>query len=84
MPVVPLSQRFGEVVRTKRLQAGLSQEHLAEQAELHSTYIGLIERGLRNPTLDTAARIARALNASLSELITTSEKGVPQRKGKQK
>jgi transcriptional regulator with XRE-family HTH domain len=56
-------------VRKRRLEAGLSQEKLAESAELHPTYIGLIERGLRNPTLDASARIAKALKISLPKLI---------------
>ena len=45
------------------MAAGLSQEKLAETAGLHPTYVSMVERGIRNPTLDVAARIAKALES---------------------
>ena len=57
------------MVRGHRNKAGLSQEKLAELAGLHPTYVGMIERGVRNATLDVAARIAQALKADLPKLI---------------
>jgi transcriptional regulator with XRE-family HTH domain len=69
MPVPKISRRFGSAVRARRIAAGLSQEKLAESAGLHPTYISMVERGVRNPTLDASARIAAALKASLSTLI---------------
>lgn len=56
-------------VRDRRMAAGLSQEKLAEAAGLHPTYVSMVERGIRNPTLDVAARIAKALKISLPRLI---------------
>lgn len=73
MPRAKISIQFGSAVRSKRLAAGLSQEELAERVEIHSTYVGMIERGLRNPTLDVAARIAAALKVSLPKLIEEAE-----------
>lgn len=69
MPVPKISRRFGSAVRARRIAAGLSQEKLAESAGLHPTYISMVERGVRNPTLDASARIAAALKAKLSTLI---------------
>lgn len=60
---------LGEAIRTRRLQLLLSQEKLAEKAELHWTYIGGIERGERNVSLLNIVRIARALSVTPSELL---------------
>lgn len=80
MAVPLLAKRFGAVIRIRRLEAGLSQEKLAEKAGLHPTYIGMVERGVRNPTLDVAARLAKALKAKLPKLIEEAE---AQRGGRQ-
>jgi transcriptional regulator with XRE-family HTH domain len=61
--------RFGLNIRRRREAAGLSQEALAERADLDRTYISGIERGTRNPTILSAARVAAALKTSLSELF---------------
>jgi transcriptional regulator with XRE-family HTH domain len=61
--------RFGLNVRRRREAAGLSQEALAEKAELDRTYISGIERGIRNPTVLSAARVAAALKTPLSDLF---------------
>ena len=77
MPVSSISKQFGNCVRRHRLAANLSQEKLAERAGLHPTYIGMIERGVRNVTLDVAFRIAKALKISLPKLIIESQqKGI--------
>ena len=69
-----LSDAFARVLEEHRTTKQLSREALAERAGLHQTYIGLIERGLRNPSLDAADAIAEALGAPLSELIVKAEK----------
>lgn len=51
----------------------MSQEKLAERAGLHPTYIGMIERGVRNATLDVAIRIAKALKIGLPKLIEEAQ-----------
>lgn len=61
-------KRFGVNVRSRRAAMGLSQESLAERADLDRTYIGGIERGERNLTLISARRVAKALKTTVSEL----------------
>ena len=61
--------RFGLNVRRRREAIGLSQEALAEKAELDRTYISGIERGMRNPTILSASRVAAALKTSLAQLL---------------
>lgn len=69
-----VADRFGVEVRSRREGQGLSQEHLAELADVDRTYVSMIERGKRNPTLEVAERIAAALGMKLSELIKRAEK----------
>ena len=73
MPVPAISKRFGSAVRDRRTAAGITQEELAERAGLHPTYVSMVERGVRNPTLDVAARIAKALKAELPKLIEEAQ-----------
>ncbi len=65
-----ISIKFGENVRKFRLQKGFSQEELAHIAEVHRTYIGIIERGEKNITLVNIEKIAVALEMSIVELLT--------------
>lgn len=69
-----LKAAFGETVRKFRMAKGLSQEKLAEHAGIHRTYIGDVERGLRNIALVNMHRIASALGVSLGSLISEMEK----------
>jgi XRE family transcriptional regulator, regulator of sulfur utilization len=75
MPVTLISKRFGNAVRKHRVAAGLSQEKLAEKSGVHPTYVGMVERGIRNPTLDAAAKLAKALRVELSRLVEEAERG---------
>lgn len=68
------SAHFGKVVREVRLQRRLSQEILAERAQLDRTFVSMIERGIRNPTLETAKRLANALGIRLSKMIVKAER----------
>lgn len=56
-------------VRTLRVRAGLSQEELAARADLHRTYVGAIERGERNITIQSLDRLARVLNVPADALL---------------
>lgn len=68
-----ISEKFGLSIRAIRLQKNLSQEKLAEMANLDRTYISLIERGKRKPTLDVAKSIADALGFRLAKIINDIE-----------
>jgi len=71
--VVKLSERFGREVRQLREARGWSQERLAGRAELNRSYMGEIERASAMPSLATAAKLAQALEVSLSQLISRCE-----------
>jgi transcriptional regulator with XRE-family HTH domain len=61
--------RFGDNVSRLRRQKGWSQEQLAFECKMHRTYISGIERGIRNPTIIVAERIARALGIKAGVLM---------------
>lgn len=61
--------RFGARVRQLRTERGWSQESLADKASLHRTYIGSIERGEQNISLDNIEKVAVTLGVSLAELF---------------
>jgi transcriptional regulator with XRE-family HTH domain len=65
---------LGMVVRGMREKRNLSQEKLAELVELHTTYVSLIERGKRSPTIETVDKLAKALGTEGSKLIAAAEK----------
>lgn len=60
---------FGKRVRELRTLKGLSQEQLAHVANVHRTYIGMIERAEKNITLLNIEKIANALNVHVTELL---------------
>ena len=61
--------KFGEKVREIRKEKGLSQEQLSFKADLHRTYIGMIERAEKNITLINIEKIANALEISVNDLM---------------
>lgn len=64
-----IAQTIGQRIRNYRLQNKLSQEELAERAGCHHTYIGQIERGEKNASIESIDKIASALGISLSKLF---------------
>ncbi len=60
---------FGDKVREIRKQKGISQEELSYKADLHRTYIGMIERAEKNLTLTNIEKIAKALNIEIKDLF---------------
>jgi transcriptional regulator with XRE-family HTH domain len=68
-----LLKGFAAEVRRSRTHLGLSQEELADRANLHRNYIGMIERAERAPTLLAIEGIARGLQLKASELIARAE-----------
>ena len=73
-----LALMIGKELRRARLAAGLTQERLAEKAKLHSTYIGLLERNKRSPSLDVFLRLCKAMSVSpvklLGQIVREGEK----------
>jgi len=63
-----VSKILGQNIRAQRLKAGLSQEELAEKSELSRNYIGNVERAEYLVTVETLARIARALGLTVHDL----------------
>ena len=64
-----LAENFAKKTRIERAKRRMSQEQLAELAEVHRTTISAIEREKFFPTIDNAARIANALNLTIAELF---------------
>lgn len=65
---------LGNNVRLLRLERGLSQEKLAERADLHTNYVGGIERGERNPGFLNLLMLSKALNCPIQVLFKGTEK----------
>lgn len=81
---VTIAREIGERLRAYRTQRGWSQEELAERADLHTTYIGQLERGEKNATIESISKVAGALDISLSKLfenisLVSGEKDIPSR-----
>ena len=74
MPKVEITVAFAAVLRKHRATKGMSQELLAEKADIHPTHVGLIERSLRNPSLKVCKAIADALGLSLAEMVAEAER----------
>lgn len=64
-----IAKIVGQRIRNYRTQNHLSQEKLAELSGCHTSYIGQIERGEKNATIESVEKIAKALNVSLSTLF---------------
>ena len=62
-------RQFAARLRALRHARGWSQEKLAEEADMHRTYLAGIERGVRNPSLRNLIKLARALRTPLAELF---------------
>lgn len=71
----PLAEAFGSVLRDLRDARDLSQEALALEAGLDRTYISMLERGVKQPTLTTLFLLAKALRVSIAEMVRAAETG---------
>jgi transcriptional regulator with XRE-family HTH domain len=75
----PRQRLFGDRVRERRIEIGLTQEGLAHAANINRTYIGSLETGERNPSLDLIARLALALGCDAADLV----KGIQRKRGRE-
>lgn len=64
-----IKKKFGQHLRELRQQEKLTQEELADRAGMHFTYIGQIERGLRNPSLVNLYKLSKALKVDAGQLL---------------
>lgn len=71
--LIALRSRIGRNIRVLRKARGWSQEALGERADLSYKFIGEIERGLVNPSLDSLMKIANVLNVEIAELFLTEK-----------
>lgn len=69
MATTRIRKKFGKTVRKLRTAKGYSQESFADAVDLHRTYIGAIERGEQNVSLDNIEKIAKALKIKVGELF---------------
>ena len=69
-----ISEAFGQALWEARLEAGMTQEQLADAARLHRTTIGLFERGLKCPSLDTILQLAGAMGTRGAALVEAVER----------
>ncbi len=69
MHATPTRGKFGKRLKKLRRKAGFSQEELGFRARLHRTYIGSIERGEQNISIDNVHKLAKALKLPVSELF---------------
>ncbi|MFF2534487.1 MULTISPECIES: helix-turn-helix domain-containing protein [Streptomyces] len=68
-PISDAARIFGERVRARRQELGLSQEQIAEGSQMHWSYFGQVERGRRNLTLHSMLRLAAVLGVDAGELV---------------
>ena len=70
-----LKASLGAAIRYERSVLGISQEELAHRSGLHRTYVSDLERGSRNPSIDSIEKLARALQISVSKLFEAAGNG---------
>jgi transcriptional regulator with XRE-family HTH domain len=73
MDASKIRKLFGDAIRSERQKLGLSQEELAFRCGLHRTYIGSVERGERNISLENIVKIAETCGISTSTLLRNAE-----------
>jgi transcriptional regulator with XRE-family HTH domain len=73
---LPAKALFGQRLRAARVEIALSQEELADQADLHRTYIGQVERGERNISVDNMEKLAEAVGQDLWRMLQPEERVV--------
>lgn len=69
-----LKAAVGNVLRARREMLAISQEELAERAEVDRSYISILERGLKSPTLETLERICAALETQTERVLAEARR----------
>jgi CheY-like chemotaxis protein len=75
MAIADLKALLGAAIKAERSALGISQEELAYRAGLHRTYVSDLERGARNPSLESVEKLARALDLSVPRLFERTTPG---------
>ena len=75
MATIDLKTLLGMAIKTQRASLGISQEELAHRAGLHRTYVSDLERGARNPSIESIEKLAGALQVSVSNLFEGARNG---------
>lgn len=73
-PMATLRKKLGRAIRRLRSRAGYSQEAFADACGLHRTYIGSVERGERNISLENIECIAKTLGLTAGQLLLEAQK----------
>jgi len=73
IPKDEIQKILGQSIRKHRVRLDLTQEQLAEKSQTHRTYLADIERGARNPSIETVRRLAQALGVPISAIFQTAE-----------
>lgn len=60
---------LGDAIRRRRQELGISQEKFAEIVDCHRNFVGRVERGQQNPTVDTLVRIANSLDCTVRDIV---------------
>lgn len=74
--VATLEKQFGNVIRRRRKAVDMTQETLADEAGLHRTYISLLERGMRLPSIGVVQKLAKVLGTTMTSLVEELEKSL--------
>src|SRR5947199_10793947 len=72
MTTIDFKTLLGMTIKTQRASLGISQEELAHRAGLHRTYVSDLERGARNPSIESIEKLAGALQVSVSNLFAVA------------
>jgi len=68
-----ITEEIGNRIRSYRRDKKMSQEELAEVSNLHSSYIGQLERGIKTPSVDTIYKITKGLDVTMSDFLRNIE-----------
>jgi len=79
MPTTDYRSAIGKIVRRERLKQGWTQEELAEKIDIHPSFVGQIERGIKAASLDTLKRLGAVFGIKSAEFLNEGEENAPRR-----